>query len=401
MGMHSDNIPTNGSSSYYDSPKPRVEKQKVGRPYQINGKWYTPKIDPNYDEIGIASWYGPGFHGKSTANGERFDENKISAAHTTLPLPSYVEVTNLGNGRKLYVRVNDRGPFADNRIIDLSKRAAELLGSKATGLARVRVRIVEPPKNTTVIAPTGSVQVGKGYRPQPPKVQTNKEILLAENDPLSLPQYKQLTSENRTQPMQLASATAAPHAVYPNASHNPAITSQRASQRSNQAEISQNAEPLDPFAQEITYNNGQSNNSVNNATNHTATYTGSISAYPSNTAYPTANSRPSAPVQHQKSPYAEIHDTELYSPSEANGYLPSGSYAIKVGVFSSPHNIKLLKKNLASLGTIKISQIAHKGKILSEVSLEGFKNSRQIQETIDVLNQYGINDTVVLDTSYN
>ncbi len=117
---------------------------KVGNPYKINGKWYYPAIDYEYDEVGYASWYGPGFHGKKTANGEIFNQNKISAAHRTLPLPSIVKVTNLENGKVLsFVRVNDRGPFARNRIIDLSKEAAKELGFVNKGVTKVRVEILE------------------------------------------------------------------------------------------------------------------------------------------------------------------------------------------------------------------------------------------------------------------
>lgn len=115
---------------------------KVGNPYLINGEKYYPEVDYGYDETGIASWYGPGFHGKLTANGERFDENELTAAHKTLPLPSIVRVTNLENGRSLIVRVNDRGPYAHSRIIDMSKRSAELLGFRSKGVAKVRVQVL-------------------------------------------------------------------------------------------------------------------------------------------------------------------------------------------------------------------------------------------------------------------
>lgn len=115
---------------------------KLGRPYQIGNAWYYPKADYDYDETGIASWYGPGFHGKPTANGEAFDQNALTAAHRTLPMPSMVRVTNLDNGRSLKVRINDRGPFKNGRIIDLSRRAADLLGFRRQGTAKVRVEIV-------------------------------------------------------------------------------------------------------------------------------------------------------------------------------------------------------------------------------------------------------------------
>lgn len=113
---------------------------KVGTPYQIEGVWYYPKEDQFYDETGIASWYGQDFHGKSTANGEQYDMETLTAAHRTLPLPVIVRVTNLENGRSLLVRVNDRGPYARGRIIDLSRRSAQLLGFYDRGTARVRVQ---------------------------------------------------------------------------------------------------------------------------------------------------------------------------------------------------------------------------------------------------------------------
>ena len=135
---------------------------KVGNPYKINGKWYYPAVDYQYDEVGIASWYGPGFHGKSTANGEVFDQNKITAAHRTLPMPSIVKVTNLENGMVLNkVRINDRGPFARNRIIDLSKKAAEELGFIKNGVAKVRVEILEDESRKYALSEQQNVYVAE------------------------------------------------------------------------------------------------------------------------------------------------------------------------------------------------------------------------------------------------
>jgi rare lipoprotein A len=112
---------------------------KIGNPYQVKGIWYYPRAEEDYVEEGIASWYGPNFHLKPTANGAVFDQYKVSAAHRTLPLPSMVRVTNLENGRSLKVIVNDRGPFAHSRIIDLSRRAAQLLDFEIKGTTLVRV----------------------------------------------------------------------------------------------------------------------------------------------------------------------------------------------------------------------------------------------------------------------
>ena len=117
---------------------------KIGKPYQEFGVWYYPKRDLTYDETGLASWYGEetAVLGRPTANGEVFDPNIATAAHKTLPLPSVVRVTNLDNGKSLVVRLNDRGPFAPGRIIDLSHEGARLLGFVKQGIAKVRVQIL-------------------------------------------------------------------------------------------------------------------------------------------------------------------------------------------------------------------------------------------------------------------
>lgn len=122
-------------------PVPRVKGvYKVGKPYEMNGVMYVPAEDPAYDRTGMASWYGSDFHGKQTANGEIFDMAALTAAHPTLPLPSYVYVTNMRNGRTLLVRVNDRGPYKAGRIIDLSRGVARALAFEGQGMTEVRVR---------------------------------------------------------------------------------------------------------------------------------------------------------------------------------------------------------------------------------------------------------------------
>jgi rare lipoprotein A len=127
----------------FRTPADTGSHYKVGKPYQIAGVWYYPEVDLEYNETGIASWYGPGFHGKRTANGEIYDQDGLTAAHRTLPMPSMVRVTNLENGRSIVVRINDRGPFKHGRIIDLSRRGAELLSFMKKGTAKVEVQILE------------------------------------------------------------------------------------------------------------------------------------------------------------------------------------------------------------------------------------------------------------------
>jgi rare lipoprotein A len=122
-----------GAKRFIGKPDKDFNTQyKIGKPYQIQGVWYYPEEDYQYDESGIASWYGTKFHGRKTANGEIYDMNALTAAHRTLPMPSYVRVTNLENGRSLILLVNDRGPFARGRIIDISRQ----------GTARVRVQVL-------------------------------------------------------------------------------------------------------------------------------------------------------------------------------------------------------------------------------------------------------------------
>jgi rare lipoprotein A len=172
--------------SYRDSGAPGAtgtpyRPYVVGQPYTISGKTYYPKEDFDYDRTGIASWYGSDFHGRRTANGETYDMNAMTAAHTTLPMPTIVRVTNIENGRSVVLRVNDRGPFVDDRIIDLSRAAADQLGMREKGVARVRVQVVkeaslrlkreaerrvaayEPPQETVEYVPPPAAQPVRSY----------------------------------------------------------------------------------------------------------------------------------------------------------------------------------------------------------------------------------------------
>jgi rare lipoprotein A len=136
-------------SEYGVKASPRVQfmrrgggRDQLGKPYQVRGKWYYPKEDKNYAKVGLASWYGDAFHGRLTANGEVYDMTHLTAAHPTMPLPSYARVTNLETGSSVIVRVNDRGPYHEGRIIDVSERAAQMLDYDKVGTARVKVEYV-------------------------------------------------------------------------------------------------------------------------------------------------------------------------------------------------------------------------------------------------------------------
>ena len=168
------------------NPQPATDRNgsyyKVGSAYNIGGAWYRPQESFTYDQTGIASWYGPNFHGKKTANGEIYDKYALTAAHPTLQMPSLVRVTNLENGRSVVVRINDRGPFARGRIIDLSKRAAELLDMINQGTARVRVQVLPEESRKLAAAAKRGVPLRQamldlqgGYVRQPSAPQTKPE----------------------------------------------------------------------------------------------------------------------------------------------------------------------------------------------------------------------------------
>jgi rare lipoprotein A len=203
--------------------------QKIGAPYQVNGTWYVPAHEPDYDETGVASWYGNEFHGRPTANGEIFDMNVVSGAHPTLPIPSLVEVTNLTNGRSIVVRINDRGPFVGSRLIDMSARGAELLGFRQQGHANVRVRYVGPadaePRvtpnnltmatNVTAIAATKPLQAA-AVQPVVASVLASTAPSVAQQVFVQVGAFSQIANAHRLRdqaaslgPVQLVEATAA------------------------------------------------------------------------------------------------------------------------------------------------------------------------------------------------
>lgn len=168
---------------------------KVGDPYEVAGNWYYPKETYRYAETGIASWYGPGFTGKHTASGETYDDNELTAAHRTLQMPSLVRVTNLDNGRSVIVRVNDRGPYMRGRVMDVSTKAAELLGFKGIGTAKVRLDLL-PQESLQIAAAAKAGLSTKGY-----EVAANNGTYLTEQAP-----YKVASADASTLPPQVQAA---------------------------------------------------------------------------------------------------------------------------------------------------------------------------------------------------
>jgi rare lipoprotein A len=190
-------------------------KKATSRPYQIKGVWYYPQPHYEYDEVGLASYYGEGdiFHGRPTATGEIFDKNGITGAHKTLPLPCMVEVTNLENGRQIQMKVNDRGPFIEGRIIDLSYRVAQLLGSAQKGVVKVRVRTLVP--ETLALNGIDPATVMVAQAAPPPSSQP--EVLIPERPAVvavaTLPTLPQEIFKKEEKPTILAKASTEPLAT--------------------------------------------------------------------------------------------------------------------------------------------------------------------------------------------
>jgi rare lipoprotein A len=171
---------------------------RVGKPYAVAGRVYVPEEDPNYRAEGMASWYGDDFHGRLTANGEVFDMQSLTAAHPTLPIPCYARVTNLSNGKSLIVRVNDRGPYHGNRLIDVSNKAAELLEFKGSGVARVRVDYVARAPSPSLVR----VASARPFVPESSGRAIRGEVPMPEGRPYSLGNTSQdLASINATSDM--------------------------------------------------------------------------------------------------------------------------------------------------------------------------------------------------------
>lgn len=186
----------------------------VGQPYEVKGKTYVPKEDPNYNKSGLASWYGSAFHGRLTANGEVYDSASLTAAHPTFPLPSYARVTNVDTGSSVIVRVNDRGPYHPGRILDVSEKTAEMIDIKRTGTGRVNVQYVGRARmdgNDTPFLMASYIRKGDRLPSIRPEGQIATGVMVASNQPLG----DQLQSYRSALPQPVAPAARAPVAAKP------------------------------------------------------------------------------------------------------------------------------------------------------------------------------------------
>lgn len=306
----------------------KLPNTKVGKPYSVNGKTYYPTYDITYDNIGEASWYGPGFHGNRTASGETYDQHDLTAAHPTLPMPSLVRVTNLGNGKNAIIRVNDRGPFAANRIIDLSKKSAQVLG--IGGVAHVRVQYL------------------------PEETEDYIRMVKEENEGriLRMADYHHRIAHRKTAQMMAAQSPAADGDVQITAQDVPApeggggllIKSAMAEEPAENPRFmpEDTPPPLETMFQ------------------------ASPSEGISETALPPATPLPKLPPKEEPVPYS--------APAEEAMPETKGAYAIQLGSFASEENARKLAKKLSGLAEPSVAQVEVKGKTWWRVRIEGLKD---------------------------
>jgi rare lipoprotein A len=368
---------------------PSSGKTGTNAPYQVGGIWYVPHEQPRYDETGIASWYGDAFNMKATADGEVFDMNQFSAAHTTLPLPSMVEVTNLDNGRKLVVRVNDRGPFVGGRIIDLSHAAAIELGYDRAGVAHVRVKYVGP-------APLGGPEAGVRYakaspqayspRPYPPQPYAAAP---AYAPPLRAASYGSgtMTAHRPADEEIFGEAPAAPAAVEPLVPR-PQRVAESSLTPLPPAVRSTSAAPFVP--ESVTPAKPPLATPVNRASRDPY-----ISDVVARRVQPVAQRANLEAATGQSLPAAVPSSAVIQA--VATTRTPSAkAYSVQAGAFSDQVNAKRAAAQLASAGTVKVEPFERSGVTMYRVYLAGVSDEAEAHEVRDKVAAIGFSDARVV-----
>ncbi|MET0431590.1 MAG: septal ring lytic transglycosylase RlpA family protein [Hyphomicrobium sp.] len=326
---------TFSESEYGVSSSPRVASRdvpkgggsfKLGSPYKVAGRWYVPRDNPNYDEYGVASWYGADFHGRRTANGEVFDARAMTAAHPTLPLPCYAYVTNVDNGRTVLVRVNDRGPYVNDRLIDMSYAAAKQLGFVSKGRARVRVRFAGLAPLNGDDSRERQFLASQDRRQQPgdPRIAQPRTYASADDGASALP----AEASDRWDPNAYRAALAGKSVP---ASPAPARRARTLAQTASIAEgnfgegrMSLAApEPVDepqPFAPATADGGGQ-------------------------------------PYEPERSDSDATYSNASYSTSSVSGSAYAGRTYVQVGIFRDRSNAERLRRELGSLGPVEVAPL--------------------------------------------
>ncbi len=394
------------------SHEPPVPGMKIGKPYTVEGKAYFPAYEPGYDKVGEASWYGPGFHGKYTASGEVFNQNDMTAAHPTLPMPSIVRVTNLANGKSTLARINDRGPFKSNRIIDLSKATAMNIGLLSTGKVRVQYLQKETNEYIAQLKDNGNrpvtMEAFKERKAEEPEqiVESNVESTQAGQ------------TVNEAAPIQSVSSENLDGSV--KGKDLPDLTQAKVTEASDTAETPDHTLKVTP----LVYNpppvaekrmiRDETGKPVHlqGATDHDAGYVTEVSA-PAPKPFtpqkavakaPTSQGVAAPAPQARVSPFhpTVVKDAEASEPADepkAKAALaPSGKGGafIQVGSFSSEENAKKLNSKLSGIGPLNIAKTDAAGKEWWRVRLGPFSTGAEAASALDKVHEAGLADARIV-----
>lgn len=364
-------------SSKPEAPSGQV---KIGKPYVIDGKTYYPEYDPDYDQTGEASWYGPGFHGKYTANGEIFNQDDLTAAHPTLPMPSLVRVTNVDNGKSLIVRINDRGPFKSSRIIDLSKASAQKLGIKGVTDVRVQFLKEETAEYLKNYSPTKPVDMfalnnNVGELSHDSSVATAASASYA---PVASVNSNDLTAPSASAPAEKPQVVAQASAFQP-----PPRETKQASSRSSSGSASQSQAAL---IREVWAEDEAAPAKKSTSGSQPVQLTRADSAkQPKVVELKTASADPTPAVNTATSSKLAAKDSAL---SPASG----GTLMIQVGSFSTEENARKIKGKLDKIGQAMIDKVSISDKTWYRVRLGPFNDKSAADAALEKVHAAGAPD---------
>lgn len=353
-----------------ETPPPFV---KVGKPYTVDGKTYVPEPNTEYDEVGLASWYGPGFHGKATATGERFNKHDLTAAHPTLPMPSIVRVTNLVNGKSVVVRINDRGPFKEGRIIDLSKSAAEEIGLKQMGVAQVRVQFLSK-ETEEYIAKLSPENREKNLAAIRGNQATDRDKPTYDAAPIA---SVGIVSEANAAERQPVNAYAQSGNSSANASNNAFPTNTLRVQDRYVPSASAQATQQET-EQEVADDADSANNEGNRGNAEGAS---------------AVAEKPSRKARGERWGDASLHNTQDQEQSNGSRQgAASGKAYVQVGAYSSRANAEKVQRQVAGLAAPKISAVDVQGKTLYRLRLGPVKDVAAGERILEKLESMGVQD---------
>jgi rare lipoprotein A len=373
---------------------------KVGKPYVIDGKTYYPSYDPSYDKIGEASWYGPGFHGKYTANGETFDQNDLTAAHPTLPMPSLVRVTNLETGKSAILRINDRGPFTRNRIIDLSKKSAETLGMKS--IARVRVQFLKEETEQYIASMKSGTRMSMA--------QINEKAAAAIPKPSQIVEATNATTHTGQIVSDAAPVMKVSSDEVPAAQTQPPAASSRVS--IIPSAVAGEAPPEEPIQtaavieeKSLTPAAGEEKPAASTEYVPPVVPYSGVTVLPNETIVeaPPAETVPAATISEEapapaENP-AEKQVASLEKPAVAEKPAATGNYAIQVGSFASEENARKIADKLTTKiqdGTAAVDTVDAGGKTWWRVRVTGFTDKASAASALGTVHASGAPDARVI-----